>query len=64
MPGDLARYNALFCALATRLEFGEDDETADAFRDEMDHWWRRMSPAEQRQAAWDSIAIDAALIGA
>jgi hypothetical protein len=60
----LARYDALSCALATRLEFSEDDETTDAFRDEMDHWWRRMTDAQRRQAGRDSHQIDAALFGA
>lgn len=59
----LARYNALVCALLARLRLGDDDETADALRDEMDLWWWRLRPAEQVQARRDSWAIEAALFG-
>lgn len=65
MINPLVAYNALTCALAVRLEAGDDydDETADGFRDEMDWSWKAMTDAERQAAGWDSVAIDDALFG-
>ena len=66
MTNPLAEFNALCCALSTRLMAGDayDDEIADGFRDEMDWPWRLLGRTnEQWKACRDGLLIDDALFG-